>query len=197
MPTITRVEPVGESILIHAGDKDVAEDLLVVDHERGRHAVHGQQDVVVPVGLEPRGGLHIHVPAVGVAMPDLQLVDRDVHSGELEVGRALVVEDEVRVGPQASGRFARVDGRQHLEVDRQVFTDVHHAGCIAAQELRRHLEAAAAHLPVSAIRRESRGRAAVEVHAAHGEVAARRGCCPAADRPVLQSAPARDPGPFG
>ena len=84
--------------------------------ERDRAAVHREQHHIVDAGLElPRRRLVEH-PATGGAVADLELVGRDVDAGVLEIGGALVVEDQVGIGLVAADRLDGVDRRLHFEV---------------------------------------------------------------------------------
>ncbi len=75
----------------------MVEHLRAAHHHRDYGSVDGHQHVVVLVRLEPAGLLHVHDPSLGRTAPHLDLVDRDVDTGELEICWAVVVEDHIGV----------------------------------------------------------------------------------------------------
>ena len=97
-------------------------------------------------------------------MTELELVGRDVDTGELEVGVALPVEDQERVGGVAAGGLDGIDQRLHLEDDGNLGVGlVEQADRVAEGRRRRHLVAVVGDREAADLRAEARGRAAGEV----------------------------------
>ena len=105
-----------------------------------------------------------------------------VDSGELEVGGAHIVEDEVGVGAPSTGRLLEADIGGQLVVDGQRAVDGEDSGCVATQTSGGDVQGATRDVPDPVVDGNLRERAVVEVRGAEhvllaaGEVARLRVC---------------------
>src|SRR5262245_66620151 len=118
------------------------------------------------------------MPAGCIAAAHYQLVDRLVEPGELEVGRGLIVEDDVGVALPAAGRFLDLDRGLQLEVDRQGVADVEYADRVAARRSRGDAQLAVGGGEAAAVGKEPGDLRVVEVRRAqHVALAAANVAC--------------------
>ncbi len=120
----------------------VGEVVGAVEQHGDVGAVHCHEKVVPGAVLDTAGdrALGDDVPAVGVTLSHDQLVDRVVEPGELEVGRAVVVEDDVGVALPARGWLDDLYAGFDLEVHRQVPVVVPDRGSVLTERSSRDAE---------------------------------------------------------
>src|SRR5262249_27224255 len=97
-------------------------------------------------------------PVGPVEMAELDLLGRAVHAGELEVGRAEIIVDDVGVRLVAAGRLADHDRRRHLEVVGDVVVLIEHRERAGANTGRGRVERTVCHAPGAGDRQTPRAR---------------------------------------
>ncbi|MCY1296445.1 hypothetical protein D9M70_458310 [compost metagenome] len=119
------VEAHGHAIL-DPRREGVAEPVHTRDRHRDVRAVDGKEHVIGYASLQLDGLVRLGdlVPAAGVAVAHFDLVIRDVDTSPFEVGRRVVVEDDIRVGLPARQRLLSGDLGRDLEIDRQVLVGI-------------------------------------------------------------------------
>ena len=77
--------------------------------------------------------MNIHNPTTFVAVADLEFVDGRIDPRKLEIGRTLVIENQICVAFIPGFVFVGIDGGFHFKIERPVSVFIEDADCIPSK----------------------------------------------------------------